>query len=255
MPYLGLQLYTIREACNKDIEAAIQAVAAIGYRYVELAGFGGLDAKEMRRLLERTGLKAISAHVPMEAIRRDFPGTARDLRELGCHYVTVPSPPANVGDEAGDWRFFREELRFYADQFAHAGLTLAYHNHGREFEPLRDGKRPIDLLFEQVEPYELQLDVYWAQYAGVDPANYLAKFPGKCSMIHVKDLAPSPDRRDTIVGSGILNWPHILSVAGERGVKYFIVEVDNPGDGAMELIAQGYGYLRQSFPAFFADEC
>ncbi|MGC8741037.1 MAG: sugar phosphate isomerase/epimerase family protein [Candidatus Sumerlaeaceae bacterium] len=253
MANVGLQLYTVRDACGGNLATAIEAVAAIGYRYVELAGLGGLDAQQLRQVLDGVAVQAVSAHVAMERIRREFSQVARELQVLGCRYVTIPAPPSNVGHTEGSWRFFREELRFYADQFRHFGLQLAYHNHAREFEPLEEGTRPVDILFESTEPYEQQLDVYWAQFAGLDPAVFLSSTPARCTTLHVKDLADSPAGSDTIVGAGVLDWRAILGSALRRGVRYFFVEVDNPGDKALELVAQGYRYLHENFADLFCE--
>src|SRR6266550_4114156 len=46
---IGLQLYTVRHAMEKDVEGTIARVAAIGYREVEFAGYFGKSARCARR--------------------------------------------------------------------------------------------------------------------------------------------------------------------------------------------------------------
>ena len=40
---IGLQLYTVRDACEKDFPGTLKAVAAAGFSGVEFAGYWGLS--------------------------------------------------------------------------------------------------------------------------------------------------------------------------------------------------------------------
>ncbi|MBR5314437.1 MAG: sugar phosphate isomerase/epimerase, partial [Clostridia bacterium] len=62
---VGLQLFTVREEMAKDLPGALKAVKEAGYDYVETAGFFGLSGEEFKKQLDIAGLKAISAHVPL----------------------------------------------------------------------------------------------------------------------------------------------------------------------------------------------
>ena len=56
-----------------------------------------------------------------------------------------------------------------------AGKLLMYHNHNLEWTRLRDGRRIMDVLLEQM-PADLMgvtLDTYWVQAAGADVWNGL----------------------------------------------------------------------------------
>lgn len=245
MPELGLQLYTVRHAFGGDLRQILQAVAEIGYKIVELAGYGNTTVKQLRKALGELGIKAVSSHVSMETIRRDFPRVVAEAQELGCEWVAISSPPDNVKSQEGDWRFFREELRFYASQFQAYGLRLSYHNHAREFLTLETGRTPYDVLFEREEPYELQLDVYWASFADRSPEEVLKTTPARCHTIHIKDMSAPPSKDDTIVGAGILDWNAIFTAATEKGVRYLFVEVDNPKNDPIATAARGYQFCRQ----------
>ena len=41
----GLQLFSVRDITDKDLEGALKAVAEMGYKYVEYAGFFGHSAE------------------------------------------------------------------------------------------------------------------------------------------------------------------------------------------------------------------
>ncbi|MCX7624688.1 MAG: sugar phosphate isomerase/epimerase [Candidatus Sumerlaeaceae bacterium] len=245
MVQVGLQLYTVRHAFAGDLSRTLEAVAEIGYKVVELAGFGNMAVRQLRDVLCGLGIKAVSSHVPLESIRRDFPRVVAEAQELGCQYIAIPSPPENVTDHEGDWRFLREELRFYASQFSAAGLQLCYHNHAREFSPLDTGLTPFEILFAKEEPYALQLDVYWASFANYSPEEILTTVPAGCPTIHVKDMTPPPIKEDTVAGAGILDWNAIFTSAMRKGVVYFLVEVDNPQGDPLVTAARGYQFCQQ----------
>src|ERR1700761_6414460 len=66
--YIGLQLYTVRDAMSKDPAATLAKVAQIGYNTVEGATytgnekFYGMDAKSFSKLLADNGLMMPSSH-------------------------------------------------------------------------------------------------------------------------------------------------------------------------------------------------
>src|SRR5438552_1490925 len=65
--YIGLQLYTVRDAMQKDPAATLAKVAQIGYNSVEVTysgpgNFYGMDAKSFADLVKKNGLIMPSAH-------------------------------------------------------------------------------------------------------------------------------------------------------------------------------------------------
>jgi hypothetical protein len=53
---ISIQLYTLRDLLAADLEGTLAALARIGYRRVEHAGFHGRTAAQFRAALERAGL-------------------------------------------------------------------------------------------------------------------------------------------------------------------------------------------------------
>ena len=53
----GIQMYSVRDLAAESLDAALEAVAAIGYKYVEFAGFFGHTAEEVKAMLDKHGLK------------------------------------------------------------------------------------------------------------------------------------------------------------------------------------------------------
>ena len=48
----GIQLYSVRDLAEKDLAAALEAVAKMGYTHVEFAGFFGHPAKEVKAIYD-----------------------------------------------------------------------------------------------------------------------------------------------------------------------------------------------------------
>ena len=86
------------------------------------------------------------------------------------------------------------------------------------------------MLYEQADPNMLkaELDVYWVQAGGADPAFWIAKCAGREPLLHLKDMTMGPGReqRYAEVGEGNLNWLAILAAAKEGGVEWYLVEQD-----------------------------
>ena len=61
---IAVQVYSVREQAAADFDAAMGELARMGYDGVELAGLYGKSPEEIREILDRRGLKAVSAHVP-----------------------------------------------------------------------------------------------------------------------------------------------------------------------------------------------
>src|SRR5258708_37818740 len=64
---ISVQLYTLRSLLDVDFPGTLKQIAKIGYRNVELAGFGNLKtAVEARQAIDDAGLSVSGAHLPLE---------------------------------------------------------------------------------------------------------------------------------------------------------------------------------------------
>jgi sugar phosphate isomerase/epimerase len=223
---LGLQLYGVRDLMDHDLEGTIAQVAAIGYREVELAGLHKKTAKEMRAILDRHGLRARSSHVSMQDIRRNWAQTLDDAATLGQTYIVNPWIDEAERTVAGYTKAAHEMT--VAAQAARAhGLGFAYHNHEFEFT-LVDGKLPYDILLAECDPQlvKMELDIFWIRKGGQDPLVYFARYPGRFTMIHAKDMAKDGTMVD--VGQGVIDWREIFRRGRQAGLEYTFVEHDEP---------------------------
>jgi len=61
-----------------------------------------------------------------------------------------------------------------------------------------------------------ELDVYWAKKGGADPVALLNKYPGRIPILHIKDMASGSTQDFECPGSGIMDFPAIFRLPGNR---------------------------------------
>lgn len=239
---IALQLWTVRDLAARDLRGTLAAVAAAGYRSVELAGLLDVPTHDLTELLEEAALQPVAAHVGIDLLRADLDAVAVRHAALGCDRIIVPWLPEEERRTAGDARRFASELNDIGRRLAERGIRLGYHNHAFEFAPL-DGTTVWDVLFEELRPdVDLELDVFWAAVAGRDPVTVLRDGASRIRLLHMKDRAPGPEPRDAPAGDGLLDFPRIVDEARVQGVEWFVAEQDEPGDALVD-ISRAYRYL------------
>jgi sugar phosphate isomerase/epimerase len=242
---IAVQLYTLREYAEKDMSSTLQRVAEMGYRSVELAGYGDLNPGQVQERLSELGIKAPTSHVALWFFENQLEQTLEELQSLGCKYAVVPWLPE-------EWRTDKERVGEFAAFLNHigeicqaAGIQLAYHNHAFEFEKLADSTIWQELI-NLTDPtlVKFEFDVYWGAYAGVDPAEIIASYAGRIALLHMKDMLGSGEaRHDVPVGAGLINWTKVLKAAQQANVDWFIVELDHPQE-AFTDVATGLQNLK-----------
>ncbi|MGH2617358.1 MAG: sugar phosphate isomerase/epimerase family protein [Thermomicrobiales bacterium] len=237
---IGVQLYTVREAARDDFPGTLRRLAEGGARAVEFAGYGGMAVPELRALLDELGMRVSGSHVPLTAWEGQPDATLADIVALGGEYAVVPYVPEERRGGAAFARELAANLNRWAAAAQEAGLGFAYHHHAFEFDPLPDGdgQTLFDILVKETDPdlVGIEVDVYWAAHAGVDPAHLLTELQGRVPLVHLKDLGPDPDRRDLPAGEGTLRWAEILPAATAAGARWWIVEQDNPADPVADAL-------------------
>ncbi|WP_414901833.1 sugar phosphate isomerase/epimerase family protein [Sphingomonas flavalba] len=269
----GLQLFTVIAPLERDFEATVRTVAAIGYKEVETVGSFGRDPRRVRDTFERYGLVSPSQHIASDALYASFSAWTR--REISteqnrANYVAAfqPDNAARLVDEAigvakalGQryvvWPILlaphlatREMVDAFIKAFnaagaacAREGLVFTFHNHDRELARLGDDVI-YDLLLRGTDPetVKMEMDFYWFRKANADPLAYLAGYPGRFRLVHVKDMAPDGDF--TVVGGGIIDLKQLIGRAREAGVEHFYVEYDRSADPLKEVRAS-FAYLNR----------
>lgn len=251
---IGVQLYTVRSVLPAKMEETLAAIQAAGYTEIE-ATWAGLD--KLIAALKNTKLKPVAVHLDTRLIASapaDELARAVDLAKSGgFQYAVHPyvAPSDRGGNEA--MKVLAGKLNAAGEKFKAAGISLAYHNHAFEFEPL-NGTTPFQTLLDNTDKklVGIEMDLFWVSVAGHDPAELLQKLSGRVPLVHIKDKAGDTPQmfKESVprtafkeAGQGVLDWPKILRAARASGVKHYFVEQDQtPGDPVASL-KQSCDYL------------
>ena len=280
---IGIQLYVVGADMQKDAAATVKQIAQIGYKEVETAGFGSLKtAKELRKAFDDNGLKCPSAHLPLKL--DDLQASFDDANTLGCTYATssvpqtwlaAPMPAMDPNMSADErraamqkarggmlspltpekFKALAEDMNKVGEAAKKAGLKFAAHNHTMEFA--MDGDKPgYDYLITHTEPglVNFEIDCGWMTVAGYKPADYVARYPGRIKMLHIKDFIPYPAGASTggpvrpegaEIGQGVVNYKEIFAGVKGHGIEHIFVEQEGPYSRmpAMQAAGVDYKYL------------
>ncbi|HQU18979.1 MAG: sugar phosphate isomerase/epimerase [Fimbriimonadaceae bacterium] len=240
---LSVQLFTLRSSCADDLEGTLEAVRAMGLRYVEFAGLHDHSPLHVRSLLERLGLEPSGCHVSLERLREGLDEVIAESKLLHNRHVVLPWVPADFF--GGGWASCAPELNSIGERLASEGLVFCYHNHAFEME--FEGAKPgLDVLFESTSPESLQaqIDCYWVQWGGQDPATYIRDLAGRIPTVHLKDGLMGSEPQDAIAGQGALDWNSILAACAEARVEFGVVEMDHPPGDPLDAVRRCVEFFR-----------
>jgi sugar phosphate isomerase/epimerase len=230
---VSFQLYSARKF--PPLDAQLAALAAMGYRNVE--PYGGLfqDPDTLRAGLKANDLKSPTAHIGIDRLREDPESAAKIAKDFGIALVIVPAVPTEERTQGAEgWDKLGKELDGYQKALQAHGIDLAWHNHSFEFARLPDGSYPLDHIFANAPDLKWQADIGWIEWAGEDAAAWIGKYKDRVVAVHVKDLAPKGENADedgqADVGHGVLDWQKLMPAIMAPGVKYVVIEHDNPND-------------------------
>ena len=245
---VGLQLYTIRDAMGKDVQGSLKKVSDIGYKYLELASyregkFYGQTPEDLKKMANDLGMEIISSHAginPKGISDDDAKKMAEDHAKVGAKYCMQPF----IGDadrkSAEGYRKMVADWNKVGKIMKDNGVKFGYHNHNFEFDTV-DGKVPyFDIMLAEMDKdlLTMELDLFWAAKAGLDPVELFNKYPGRFELFHVKDMSKKEEpffktaSDDMVpVGTGVIDFKRILDAGKKAGLKYMFVEQDNAGKG------------------------
>lgn len=230
-PVLGAQLYTVRAFTNtaSDFAETIKKVADIGYTAVQISGIGQIDQNEVAKIVEDAGLTVAATHIGWGQLLNDIDAVIEQHKLWKCVHVAIGGAPGEYHNAEGLKKFL-DEIPPVAERLAKEGMDFSYHNHNHEL--IRYGEKTwLEMLYEQADPKHLkaEIDTYWIQAGGGDPAEWVRKCAGREPLLHLKDMAMAPGRQQRFaeIGEGNLNWPAILQAAKEGDVEWYLIEQDN----------------------------
>ena len=268
---VGLQLYSVRDDMGVDMDSTLAQVKAMGYDYVEFAGYFGKSAEEVKALLDKHGLQCVSVHQKHDVFLEKPQENIDFLKTIGAKYCAIPW--MGLENHKGSENFEKtvEEIKKIAKLLKDNGIQMLYHNHDFEYEKFED-KFLLDWLYDAV-PSDLlkpEFDTCWVKYAGYDPCEQIGKHAGDVDVVHLKDFVcksfaggpvyalidengnenKKPTKEENgfefrPVGKGIQNFAEIIEAAKAAGTKYIIVEQDQcPTATPLESVKQSREYLK-----------
>lgn len=251
---IGIQLYMVLDAYQKDPLGTLKTLKAIGY--TEIEAIVTSTAKALRDQLSEAGLRSPSLHFDSLGFE---PGIDA-AHTLGSRYIVSSMLPAIMQKEKGakgdpaysmdDARRTAEYANRLGEKARQAGLQYAYHNHHLEFTDVGGGQTFYDVLLAETDHklVQFELDCGWVHVGGKDPADYFKANPGRIPLMHAKDFLPggSKDYPGAELGRGTLDYKPIMAAADASGLKHCFVEQEGPYARMSDLDAArvDYAYLR-----------
>ena len=221
---IGLQLYSVRNECEKNLPSVLEAVGKMGFNGVEFAGYYGRKAPELRKLLDDNGLVCCGTHTPYESVSaNNLAATIEFNRVIGNKFLIVPYMEAKSRQ---GWLDKAKEFNELADKVKAEGMSTGYHAHGGDFKKY-DGETAWDLFFGNTKPEVImQLDTSNCMEGGADPVAVLKKYPGRAKTIHIKEFGGA---KDAVIGGGVIKWPEIFALCEAGGTEWYIIEHERGG--------------------------
>jgi len=241
---IALQLYSVREDCQRDLPGTLAAVAKMGYAGVEFAGYYNRSAAELRKLVDDLGLKVAGTHIGLNTLLGDeLPRTIEFNQTIGNKFLVVPGLSEDHTKNAAAWRNTARIFNEIADKLTPLGLYTGYHNHHTEFTPM-EGQLPWDIFFGNTQArVVMQLDLGNALYGGADPVPFLEKYPGRAITIHLKEHAKGNEK--AIIGEGDIRWQDTFRLCEAAGkTQWYIVEQESYAYPPVECVDRCLQALR-----------
>lgn len=256
---IGLQMYSLRDDINNEevgVDAIIEAIGAMGYKYVETASYWdgliyGMDPIAFKEKCEAAGFYALSCHAgrdlgedPLnpdwDAIWAWWEKCIETHKAAGMSYIVTPSMPTPETLEA--LQAYCDYYNAIGEKCAAAGMKFGYHNHAFEFEKVyEDSTVMYDYMVQNTNPANVffQLDVYWSEKANRTASELFAAYSGRFEVLHIKDEAELGE-------SGFMNFEDIFTNIDQSGAKYLIVEVERYHKAPQESVKESLDFLNNA---------
>lgn len=233
----SLQLWSVKDELAKDFQGGVKKLGELGYAGVEFAGYGGLSAAEMKTLLDEAGLYSVGSHTPFEVMRDSFEEDLAFHKEIGSKYIICPCADISTPEKVDEIIAVLNKISPMAKE---AGIKVGYHNHQNEFKKI-DGKYILDIIAENTDDNVIiELDVFWAAFAGVDPLEYIQKLGKKIELIHIKQIGANQENVE--VAEGDINMREVIDTA--KYAKFFVVEQEGYTKPVWEVTKNNIDYLK-----------
>lgn len=257
----SLQLFTIKDQLDADLEGSLAAVAARGFTAVEPYDFVR-RAAPLAEALTAAGLIAPSGHAFLASqsfVNPDGSGTTVPVpspaevfaaaKVLGMTTVIDPYTEPARWESVAQIEETARLLNEAAAVGATVGVRVGYHNHAHELEAVFDGVTGLEVLAGLLDDrVVLEVDLYWVARGGVDPVALLERLGSRVIAVHAKDGTLDPELADVYppadqVAAGEGAVPLVEAIAAASALELAIVEFDHYDGDLFDAIERSRVYL------------
>lgn len=258
--FIGLQLWSVKDDIQKNLDSTILAVGEIGYAYVETAGYGDgkfydTDPVDFKTLCEKNGLQFLGSHtgqdVPAEGKWDETMAwwdTCIDAHKAaGVEWIVQPWMGESGYASLDGLKKYCEYFNAVGEKCNAAGIRFGYHNHDQEFTTEFEGKPVYSWMLELTDPEKVmfELDLYWIDFGGGNALEYFENYPGRFYLWHIKD-------EKEVGASGKMDFAAIFAEREKAGTKYGVVEVEEYNFEPLESCKKSLEFLEnQEYVDFY----
>ena len=233
----SIQMYSLRDITGNDLDGALRAVAEMGYKKVEFAGFFGHSAEDVRAMLDKYGLVCSGTHSGLGDLLNDFEGTVKYHQTIGNHNYIIPGHDLSTKEKLDT---FINQCNELAPRLREYGIELGYHNHSHEFIPTEEGYEIHSELEARCDVF-FELDTFWSYVAKRDPVSEMERLKSRLRCIHLKD--GTQEGRGYSLGLGTAPVKEVRKKAIELGVG-IVVESEGLEPTGVEEVERCIKFLK-----------
>ncbi|MBR0462820.1 MAG: sugar phosphate isomerase/epimerase [Clostridia bacterium] len=224
----GIQLFSVRDMTEKDLDGALRQISELGYSSVEFAGFFGHSAKDVKAMLDRYNLKVSGTHTGWQEVAEHFDETVEYHKIIGNKNIIVPG--ADLRDQK-KLDAFVEMANEFQPKLAKEGISFGYHNHAHEFRPNEDGSMIHDQIVYRTN-LDIEIDTYWAYVGMKNPLALMERLKDRLKVIHIKDGDAEGNGKP--LGMGTAPVAQVYKKAVEMGIPMVVESETLTPDGMTE---------------------
>jgi sugar phosphate isomerase/epimerase len=238
---ISVQLYTVREAIEKDYVGTIRKLAKMGFDAVEPAGFPGITPKEAKKLFNELSLKSYSMHsaLPLGDNKNQV---IEEALEIEAKYLYTGCSP-NFQDDFNSIDSIKKCADIYSEASINAkkyGLKVGYHNHDWEMVDF-DNMPAYRLFLDFAAPEVLwEIDTYWVTVGKKNVVEVVKDIGTRAPVIHIKDGTLIKGDAMLAAGKGKMDIPGILKAST---ADIFVVELDCCDTDMLDAVEESYNYI------------
>ncbi len=237
---IGLQIFSARSLLSENLEEGLKYIADCGYTTLETFGYNngsilGHPIDEFAELAMKYGLTITSSHssVRYDPLTENFGETLAkwdrlidDQLSMGCKYIVIANFRYGEGEDVmlKACEYFNAAAKKVADK----GATLCYHNSTFETGTI-NGEVILDFILQHTDPetFFLELDLLHTTEGGLDPVDYLKRYPNRIKLLHVSD-------KDVAGASGTIDMISIFDQFHKNGQSDYYIEIERLGSYSVE---------------------